>query len=89
MVHLLIAGFKGNMTYSVLTTDRPYPWMLYDKFEALGNGMLDLTDIEETVEPWMSLSEIQVKYLSYDITTECVILILCINPFALRKTNIV
>ena len=59
-VLFVISGVKGNVTYSVLTSERPYPWVLYDKFEALGNGMLDLTGVEETMIPWASQTKIEV-----------------------------
>ena len=56
----MIAGVNGNITYSILSSERPYPWVLYERFEALGNGMLDLTNVQEAVEPWASGSQIQV-----------------------------
>ena len=57
---LMILGVKDQITYSVLTSERPYPWVLYEKFETLGNGILDLTNISDTVIPWATAIENEV-----------------------------
>lgn len=46
----------GSMKSSYLHIGRPYPWVMYNPIEDLGQGLIELTGIQPYVEPWGTLS---------------------------------